>query len=139
MALIVLLVFCVHHHFVSSASNPVLKEFEENRETYIANDHKRIMKELNNARDRMAHDPSLGFPVVVPEGDAAKMVRHILIYNRLSPPNSLRAAEFSAKNEFYVWLDNSPGRGCSIEITLKVSTQRIYIMFILKPHFDVDL
>ena len=31
----------------------------------------------------------------------------------------LSAGEFSSKNEFYAWLDQSPGRGCKIELTLK--------------------
>merc|ERR1712154_694071 len=70
----------------------------------------------------MKNDPSLGFPAVKPKPGENKMIRHILIFNRLSPPNSLRSGEFSEKNEFYAWIDQSPGRGNKIELTLKSRT-----------------
>ena len=102
---LIILLFYVHPHD-PQAINPVLSEFEDNRASYRSADHKRIMRKLDDVMTRSKYDPSLGFPVVQPQGEEAKVVRHILLYNRLSPPNSLRAAEFSAENEFYAWLDN---------------------------------
>jgi len=118
----VVAILSLHHGLnrVSSGSlNPMIKDFEEERKTYIEDDHKYLLEKLDNAMRENSHDPGLGFPVVTPKGLEKKILRHILIFNRLSPPNSLRGAEISAKYEFTAWLDNSPGRGCSIELTLR--------------------
>eukprot|EP01083_Nonionella_stella_P064773 169132_1 len=104
---------------LSTKENPMEKEFEENRQTYLEQDKERILKKLDNVLSSMKSDPSLGFPVVKPKPNENKIIRHILIYNRLSPPNSLRCGEFSSKNEFYAWIDQSPGRQNKIELTLQ--------------------
>eukprot|EP01084_Bolivina_argentea_P215409 365700_1 len=106
-------------HILSSNENPLEKEFNENRQTFLEQDKKRILNRLDNVLSSMQNDPSLGFPVVKPKPNENKIVRHILIYNRLSPPNSLRTGEFSSKNEFYAWIDQSPGRGNKITLTLQ--------------------
>ena len=83
-------------NLLENVQNPMEKEFEENRKTFIEEDKKRILSKLDNVLSKMESDPSLGFPVVKPKPGQDKIIRHILLYNRLSPPNSLRTGEFSS-------------------------------------------
>eukprot|EP00485_Elphidium_margaritaceum_P018917 CAMPEP_0202723612 /NCGR_PEP_ID=MMETSP1385-20130828/167032_1 /ASSEMBLY_ACC=CAM_ASM_000861 /TAXON_ID=933848 /ORGANISM="Elphidium margaritaceum" /LENGTH=928 /DNA_ID=CAMNT_0049388853 /DNA_START=19 /DNA_END=2805 /DNA_ORIENTATION=- len=102
-------------------AGPVEKEkFEEERKTVLASEKKKILRKLDDVMSRMKHDPSLGYPVVHPKPGHERIVRHILLFNRLSPPNSLSPGEMSFES-FYAWLDASPGRQCTIRLTVKGS------------------
>lgn len=132
VALAVSLIFVFQHAFdpiphvrnrvrsLLSIEGTAYESAEKERATRRDRVRQRMVNKMEAAITNFQADPGAGYPVVKPEkGQGDQIIRHVLIFNRLSPPNGLKVGQVSKRKAFFAWLNFAPGQGRAIRLTLK--------------------